>query len=211
MKNSIEALEWRYATKVYDPTKKLTDDQLNVLLESLRLAPSSYGLQAWKFIVVTNPEVRKQLRAVAWDQSQVTDASHLIVCAVPTTVDESLIDGYIDYVSQVRSVPKENLQGYESMMDGAIAHMTPEMRVEWVTRQVYLALGLMLGIAAIEGIDATPMEGFDQKKFDEILGLQEQGYTARVSVALGFRADSDTYAHEKKVRFPKDKVFTMVA
>ncbi len=206
MENIIDSLKWRYATKEYDATKKLSPEQLNLLLESLRLSPSSFGMQPWKFVLVNNAEVRAKLREAAWGQTQVTDASHLIVISVLKNVDENLIKKYIKVISEVRGVSEENLKGFEDMMIGAVNMKSPEARIEWATRQAYIALGVLLTTAAHEQIDATPMEGFDPKKFDEILGLDKMGLESKVMVALGFRSQNDGMANVAKVRFPMEEV-----
>ncbi len=210
MKNVIEALNWRYATKQFDPSKKLSAQQTDTLHEALRLSASSYGLQPWKFIVVTNPEVRKQLRAAAWDQSQITDASELIVLAVQKNVDEKYVDAFVQSVATTRGMPVDALKGYADMMKGAITMRTPEGVKEWSSRQVYIALGTLLTAAAVEGIDVCPMEGFDPKKFDEILGLEKMGLESRVLATVGFRAVGDATANYKKVRFDKKDVIVEV-
>ena len=204
--NSLDALAWRYATKTFDPSKKLSADQLNTITESLRLSASSYGLQPWKFIVVTNPEIRTKLRGAAWDQSQITDASALIVLAVQKTVDTAYVDRFVTSVSTQRNVPADALKGYADMMKSAITSRTPEGVKEWSSRQVYIALGTALTVAALEGIDACPMEGFDPQKADEILGLSKLGLESRVLLPVGFRSVEDKTAGYKKVRFTKEEV-----
>lgn len=206
MKDIIKALNWRYATKKYDTTKKLTSDQENFFLEVLRLAPSSYGLQPWKFIVVKNPELREKLKAAAYGQTQLTDASHLVVFAVPKVIDDAFVDSYVKTVSEVRNAPIESLKGYSDMMKGAIAPMSPDARKDWAARQAYLALGFFLQAAAVNEIDATPMEGFDPKAVDEVLGLAKLGLESKVIAALGFRAADDSYATLPKVRNSKKQV-----
>jgi nitroreductase len=126
--------------------------------------------------------------------------------AVPKVIDEKLADDYIKYVSEVRSIPVENLKGYSDMIKGSISYRTPAERVEWAARQAYIALGVLITSAAIMGIDTGPMEGFDAKKFDEILGLDKIGFESKVCIALGFRSESDEAAKYKKVRFTKDQV-----
>jgi len=210
MSKTIEALKWRYATKKYDTTKKLSEEQLVVLKESLRLSPSSYGLQPWHFIVVKNEEVRKKLREVGYDQSAFTDASHLIVLATEKNVDGKLIHAYIQDTASTRGISEEELAGFRSLMEGAISSKGVEGASEWAGRQVYIALGVLLTTASLEGIDATPMEGFDPNAVDQILGLQVRGLASRVIVALGFRSPEDTYAKAKKVRYTEEKVFTTI-
>ena len=206
MSTIIDALQWRYATKKFDPTKKLSQAQLDSVIESLRLSVSSYGLQPWKFIVVTNPQVRAQLRAVAWNQSQITDASALIVLAVQKTVDVAYVDRFVAEVARTRNIPVDALKGYADMMKGSISGRTPEQVKEWSSRQVYVALGTAITAAASLGIDACPMAGFDAVKFDEILGLGALGLESRVLMPVGFRATDDDMAKATKVRFAREQV-----
>jgi len=208
---TIQALNWRYATKAFDTSKKLTDEQLSIITEALRLSASSFGLQPWKFVVVTDPEVRKQLREVAWGQPQITDASHLIVLSVRTDVDASFVDKFVQSVADTRGLPLEALKEYSDMMKGSIASRPNEEAVkEWSSRQVYIPLGTALLAAAENQIDACPMEGFDNAKFDEILGLKAHNAESRVLLALGFRSPEDATANYKKVRFPESEVFIKI-
>jgi len=207
MKNIIEALNWRYATKKYDPAKKLSAEQMNTLLEAVRLAPSSFGLQPFRAFVITNPEVRTKLRAAAWNQSPLTDASQVIVFAAMTDLGAKTVDEFIALTAEVRSLPVDKLADYHKMISGSIAARTPEQNTAWAARQAYIALGVLMLAAAENEIDATPMEGFDPKQFNEILGLEAMNLTAVVVAALGFRAADDEYINLKKVRFPKDKFF----
>jgi nitroreductase len=206
MENVIEALNWRYAVNRFDTAKKLSTVQINELLEAVRLTPSSYGLQPWKFIVVTNPEVRAKLQAAGYNQPKISEASHLIVFAVPTKIDDTLVDTYVQSVSKIRGVPLESLKGYADMIKGSIAGKTPEQRIEWAARQAYIALGVLLTAAAVWRIDAGPMEGFDPAKFDEILGLDELGLRSVVIAAVGYRVIDDVPAEHKQVRFPLKEV-----
>ncbi len=210
MQNIVEALNWRYAVKAFDPNKKISDQQLNTLLESLRLSPSSFGLQPWKFIVVKNPEVRAKLREVSWGQSQITDASHLIVFAVETKIDDEFIDQYLKSIVETRGVPLEALNEYATMMKGFVNARTPEDRLKWATNQAYLAMGVLMAAAATEQIDTTPMEGFDPKAYDEILGLTEKGLAAKIVAAVGYRSADDMFAGFKKVRYPQSEVVMVV-
>lgn len=210
MQNIISAFNWRYATKEYDTTKKLTDEQLETLIKSIELTPTSFGIQAFKAIVVTNPEIRAKLRAAAWNQTPITDASHLIVFAVPTNLSESNVDLFVQNIAKTRNVPVESLAGYSDMMKGSVNSRTPEQRTEWLSRQVYIALGFLLATAAEGQIDSTPMEGFDVKQFNEILGLNEQNLTAVVIAPVGFRSESDPYAKLLKVRFGRGELIEEV-
>ncbi len=210
MKNIIEAMKWRYATQKFDTTKKLTEEQIDELLQAIVLAPSSFGLQPWKFILVTNLEVRKKLREVGYNQPKITEASHLIVFAVEKNIDEKLVDKFIESISKIRGVNIADLKGYADMIKGSIASRTPEQNVEWATRQVYIALGVLVTSAAVQGIDVGPMEGFDPKKFDEILGLEKMGLESKVIAAVGFRASDDPSASYKKVRYSQDEIVIRV-
>ncbi len=211
MKNIIDALNWRYAVQIFDQNKKLTDEQLNMILDAGRLAPSSFGLQPWKFIVVKNPETRAKLREAGFDQRKITEASHFVVFAVRKDLDEAYVDRYVKLVSETRAVTVESLAGLDAMLRGAVNRRTPEERLVWSTNQLYISLGMMLATAALEGIDAGPMEGFDRKKFDEILGLEEINLESRAALALGFRSDADPMSHAAKVRFPKEEVVVEIS
>lgn len=206
MKNIIEALNWRYATKKFDTGKKLTDAELSTLTESLRLSASSFGLQPWKFITVSNPEIRAKLREAAWDQPQITDASHLIVLVVKKNIDAAAVDEYMESTAKARNVGVESLKGYSDMIKGSFTGKSPEALREWASRQVYIALGTLLTTAAHEGIDACPMEGFDNQKFDEILGLDKLGLESRVLAAVGYRLTDDAAAKIPKSRFSREEV-----
>lgn len=201
MNTTIEALNFRYATKAFDTNKKLTDEQLAVLTESLRLSASSYGLQPWKFFVISNPELRAQLRAAAYDQSQITDASHLIVIATYKEMTPAHIDAFFASIAETRGIPADALQGYKDMVVGSASRLSSEQAAVWNAKQGYLALGTLLTTAALEKIDACPMEGFDAAKFNEILGLDAMGLTATVICPVGFRSEEDKTAAYKKVRF----------
>ena len=201
MSDLLESMQWRAAVKKFTG-QKLSEKQEFVLLESMRLAPSSFGLQPLKVLVVTNPDVREKLRAAGYGQAQITDAAALIVFAVPTVLDDAFVDAFIVDTSATRSVPAEALADYANMMKGSLAAKSPAERIEWAARQAYIALGVLVTAAAIERIDVGPMEGFDPKQFDEILGLKEKGLESKVIAAVGFRDESDAYTQMKKVRFP---------
>ena len=210
MSQSIESLQWRYATKEFDPTKELSKVQLDTILESMRLTASSYGLQPWKFVVVENTEIREKLKAAAWNQSQITDASALVVLCTRTDINPEYVDMYMKHVSEVRSIPVEQLSGFADMIKGTLSRRTPEQVVEWSTRQVYIALGTALLTAAEMKIDACPMEGFDSGSFDSILDLPSKNLTSRVCLTLGFRSDKDSMAHVSKVRFADSEVIETI-
>ena len=193
MDSSIQnALNWRYATKLFNVDKKVSDKDLGTLLESIRLAPSSHGLQPWKIIVVTDKETREKLKKASWNQSQVTDASHLIVFAARKNIND------------------EDIKGHKQMILGSVKSRSPEAIEAWNARQVYIALGFLLETAAFLKIDTCPMEGFDPVQFDEILGLTKSDYTTVVLSPIGYRSDADKYALAPKIRFEKKDIVVMV-
>ncbi len=200
----LSALNWRYATKKFDPSRKIPAETWTALEQAAVLAPSSYGLQPWKFVVVTDPQMRTKLRAAAYNQSQVTDASHLVVFCRRKPFAAADVERLIDRVAQVRSVTRESLAGYRDSMMGMVKSSTPEQLDVWSGNQVFIALGVFLSTAAMIGVDACPMGGFDAAKFDEILNLPAQGYSATVLAAAGYRAADDAMAAYTKVRWAAD-------
>ena len=208
MQNSefLSSLQWRYATKSFDSTKKLTEEQLQYVLEAFRLSASSFGLQLWKCVVVENPEIRKTLQGHSWGQSQIVDASHLLVFCRLHSVDASHVDSFIADIAQTRGAPVAALEGYANMMKGTIASRDAESLARWMGHQVYLALGTVLSACAVAGIDSCPMEGFDPAKYNEVLGLTEKNLVAQVVLPIGFRSENDTYSQLKKVRYSLDAI-----
>lgn len=200
------ALTWRYATKVFDPAAKLTDAQFEALLEVLRLTPSSFGLQPWKFIVVRDPAVREQLKPASWGQGQVTEASHLIVLAVMKQVTPEYVDHFVESIAKTRAVTAESLKGYRGMMVKSLTGKTEAETVQWASLQAYIALGSLMTVAALQGIDTCPMEGFERDKYDAILGLAPLGLTTAVVCPVGHRSAQDKYAAMAKVRFSRDEL-----
>ena len=206
----LEKLNWRYATKQYDVTKKISAKDWETLEQSLILAPSSFGIQPYKFIVVTDQEIKEKLRPAAWGQSQITDSSHLVVFAHKKTLTDEDIEHYVDRIVEVRGVERETLTDYENIMKGSAKKAVDGGYVEiWNSRQAYIALGFLLQTAALLNIDATPMEGFDAVQFDEILGLTD--YSAVVVAAVGYRdAENDWLANLPKVRFSEDELIVRI-
>ena len=201
-------LNWRYACKKFDPTKKIREADWNILAESLRLSASSYGLQPWKFVIVQNPEIRKQLLPVSWGQTPVTDASHYVVLTYKEKMDEAHIDHFIHDVAQTRGIDPTTLKGYKDVMMGdLVTGPRSEIINWWAQRQVYIAMGTILTTAAMMNIDTLPMEGLDPIAYDKILGLEGSGYKTVAAVACGYRADDDKYQFAKKVRFSNKDVF----
>ena len=207
MSTFLENQNWRYATKKFDATKKISTEDLNFLKEAIRLSTSSFGLQLYKVIIVENPELRAKLLPFAWGQTQIVDASHLIVFANQTVVNDSDIDAYIKNVSETRGVPIEALSGFGDYMKGAVNPIPADAKVIWTAKQTYLALGNLLNAAAELKIDVTPMEGFDAKKFNEILGLDALNLNAAVIATVGYRHEEDATQHNKKVRKSNENLF----
>jgi len=207
----LQALRWRYATKVFDPNRKIPADVWSALEDTLVLSASSFGLQPYRFVVVDDPSLRQQLMPHAWNQRQVVDASHFVVFAARTAITEGDIDRWIARIAEVRGVTRESLAGYRSMMTGMLLDpaFAPQA-VHWAARQAYLALGNLMTAAALLGIDTCPIEGFVPAEFDRILQLPQQGYTSVVCCALGYRSPDDKYAALPKVRLPKEELIRHV-
>lgn len=200
-------LNWRYTTKKFDPARKVSEEDFKSLLEVLRLAPSSYGLQPWKFVVVRDVPLRNRIKIHAHGQAQVVDASHLIVFCALRSMDVEYIGKYISRIAEIRGVERKLLEGYERSMQGFLKSQTPQEMSEWMKRQVYIPLGILLAECARRKIDACPMEGFDVSGVDKDLGLEEEGATAIALCAVGYRAADDRYAGLKKVRFETKELF----
>jgi nitroreductase len=206
----LSALRWRYATKAFDPTRTIDAATWAALEQAVVLAPSSYGLQPWNFVVVTDPAVRKQLHPVSWNQAQVLDASHLVVFAAkhpPTAAD---VERHAANAEVVRGQSAGSLDALRKMILGSLSRMTPADAHAWAARQCYIALGVFLSAAAQLGVDACPMEGFQADKYDEILGLTAKGLKSVVIATAGYRSATDKYAAAAKVRFPVDEVVIRV-
>jgi nitroreductase len=200
----IEALNWRYATKQFDPARKIPAPVWEALEDALVLTPSSYGLQPWQFFVVVDPGLKAALRPHSWNQPQVTDCSHHVVFATRNDVDEAFVDKYIARIAEVRGVTPESMGFYKDMMASDILNGPRSKWVQkWAARQLYIALGNFMTSAAVLGVDTCPMEGLDPAKYDEILGLPAKGFQAVFACSAGYRAKGDKYASLPKVRFPK--------
>ncbi|MDF3026911.1 MAG: nitroreductase [Fluviicola sp.] len=204
MKN---ALAWRYATQKYDPTKKISTEDMQEILEAINSAPTSYGLQPFRLIHVKSPELRQQLRAAAFDQSPVTDASDLIVFTVNRNMENRHLDTYMQRIVEVREVERERLNRFQENIVGVLSNLSSEELIAWNTKQAYIGLGFGLVMAATLGIDSTPMEGFQKEKYDEILGLTDDH--AVLVLTFGYRSEEDHTQHHKKVRKTLDQLVTI--
>jgi nitroreductase len=196
----LTQLEWRYATKRFDSSKKIAADTWAALESSLVLSPSSFGLQPWRFLVVNDKPTREKLMPLSWNQSQIVDASHMVVLAAKKDLSKEDVQRYVKRIAEVRGVSESDIAGYRDMMVGFVEGTKGTIN-EWAAKQVYIAMGVLLTSAALLGIDACPMEGIDPAKYDEILGLPKDGYRTLAVVTLGYRHGEDSYAGAKKVRY----------
>jgi nitroreductase len=206
----LAALNFRYATKAFDPARKIPAETFAAIKTSLALTPSSFGLQPWKFLVVDSPDLREKLRAASWGQPQVTDASHLVVLTARTDLSQADIDSWIARLSEVQGTPVENLAGLAGMISSFSGAMDAPAKQAWNTRQVYIALGQLMTAAAVLGIDSCPLEGISPSAYDEILGLKDSGYATAVACALGYRSADDKYAAAPKARFPEEMLVSHI-
>jgi nitroreductase len=203
----LEQLNWRYATKQFDPARKIPAAEWAALEEAIRLAPSSYGVQPWAFIVVNDPEVRKQLREASWGQPQITDASHMVVFAAKNDITEADVDHYMQRIADVRGASLSDLAGFRGMVAGGVLEgKDTAARAVWTSQQAYISIGVLLTSAALMGLDACPMGGINPAEYNRILDLDSKGLTALSVVAVGYRSADDKYADLPKVRYPATEV-----
>jgi nitroreductase len=203
----IPALQHRYAVKKFIPDANISSAQLDILLEALRLAPTSFNLQPFRLLQITDPAVRQHIRSeAAFNQPQVTDASLFFVLAAETDVDEKTIARSIDLAAEVRKIPRSSLEARENQIKGFIMSFGPEQRLVWAQRQAYIALGVLVSAAAEARIDVSPMEGFVPDKVDAILGLPAKLLRSTVLLAVGVHSDEDEHAHLPRVRKPIHRI-----
>lgn len=203
----LSQLHWRYAVKAFDPAKKISAPDWAALEETLILSPSSYGMQPYQFLVITDPAVREKLVPFSWNQRQPADCSHFVVFAVRNSNTEQDVDEYMARIAEVRGGKADALAGFKNILVGDVVNgERGKMAGEWAARQAYIALGNFMTSAALLGVDTCPMEGFVPAQYDEILGLREAGMTAAVACAAGYRAAGDKYATLPKVRFSSRKL-----
>jgi nitroreductase len=207
----LAALNWRYATKKFDPAAKIPAETWAALEKALILSPSSFGLQPWHFFVVQGAGVRQKLSAASWGQAQPTDCSHFVVFTARKGLVAADVDRYIKRIVEVRGGTADQLKGYRDVMVMFADQARLAGRLEgWIARQVYIALGQFMASAALLGVDTCPMEGLEPQKYDEILGLEAKGLTTLCACAAGYRAPYDKYADTPKVRFNATEVVTHV-
>jgi len=207
MSNFIKNANWRYATKKFDTTKKISKQDLETLKEAIRLSASSFGLQPYKVLIIENPELRAKLQPAAWGQSQIVDASQLIVFANITNFGETEIDVSIANTTKTRGLPADALKGYGDFMKSKIVALPEDVRNTWASKQTYLALGNLMNAASELKIDVTPMEGFEPAQVNEILGLGKLGLNTTLLATIGYRHEEDATQHYAKVRKSNEELF----
>ena len=207
MNKHIEDLKWRYATKKHDPAKEVSDEDLRFLKKSVQLSASSYGLQPYEIFIIKDKQLRKELQEVSFGQPQVVDAQYLMVFCYNTKIDEEYLDDFLKNMSETRGVSLDSLEGMRKAIAGSTLQFTQEQKEQWAWRQAYIALGFLLNAAPKVKVDVSPMEGFQNDKYDEILGLKEKNLKTGVIAAIGHRSDEDDLKDALKVRKPENELF----
>jgi nitroreductase/dihydropteridine reductase len=203
----IQNLNWRYATKRYDTEKKITKESIDLIKEAIRLAPSSYGLQPIKILIIESKEIRKQLFECSFNQHSIVDASHLIVICSYDDIDYQKIDAYMSNTAQTRDLPLEQLNGYSNFLKQIMSGKNEEQKAIWAQKQAYIALGVLIDTCAHLKIDATPIEGFENSKYDAILDLKSKGLSSTLVIPIGYRHPEDHTQFWKKVRKTEPELF----
>ena len=210
MSKLIENLKWRYATKKFDSNKKVSEQDLETLMEALQLSASSYGMQFYKFLLIKNTEIRKQLMAASWGQKQVIDASDLILMCSIQSVNDADVDVAVANTGEVRDIPVEKLTAYANFVKSKVNELNTSEKQDWAAKQVYTVLGFALSACADLRIDSCPMEGFDPQKYDEILGLSAKGLIPTLVLPIGYRSENDKSQYDKKVRKSTENLFEII-
>ena len=206
----IDDLNWRYATKKFNPEMKISSEDFDTICESLRLVPSSYGLQPVKYIVVNDKSMREKLLPLAYNQPQITDASHLIVICSYRNISPNMVGEHLSLMSETRNIPLEDLSKFGQNMDASFAKLSAEELCEWTAKQAYISLGHIMHTCANLRIDATPMEGFNKKSFDEALDLTSKNLQSVLLLAVGYRSSEDNLARLAKVRKSTEDLFEII-
>lgn len=207
MSNIVSSLEWRYATKKFDENKEVSALDIEKIKDVLRLTPSSFWLQPWKFILISNKEIQASLVEQSWGQKQVLEASHVLIFARKNTLDESFVQEYIDDYLETIGAPAETLDWYKDMMNGVLSGMSEDDKAIWADKQIYIALWNAMTALADMQIDSCPMEGFLAPKYDEILWLGDKWLSSVVVLPIGYRAEDDKHATDPKIRFKNKDLF----
>ncbi|SDX22945.1 NAD(P)H-dependent oxidoreductase [Flavobacterium degerlachei] len=206
----IEKLKWRYAAKAMNG-EKVSQDKIDTIIEAASLAPTSSGLQPFEIMVVTNPEVKAKIREIGWNQSVITDCSHLLVFAAWDTYTAERINKMFDLTNEVRGFENEGWENYRQMLLNSYPQKDAEENFQHAARQAYIAFSQSIAAAAFEGVDSTPIEGFDPAALDQILNLKEKGLRSCVILALGYRdSDKDWLVNLTKVRKSKEDLVTYI-
>ncbi len=203
----VENLKWRYATKNFDASKKVSQQDIDYIKEAVQLSASSYGLQPYKILEIKNSELRKELKPLCWNQSQITDASHLFIFCNYVSVNDKNVDELILLKAKTSGLEADNFNGYGEFVKGKLKEKSATETFHWSAKQTYIALSNALNACAELQIDSTPMEGFEANKVNEILQLTKQGLHASVLLAIGYRDNEDDAQYSKKVRKPIDTIF----
>jgi hypothetical protein len=198
--NIIECLNWRYATKKFDSNKKLSKNQVNILKNAFNLTASSYGLQPIKLIVISNQEIKNNLLESSFNQKQVIQCSHLFIICIETDIDESYIELYFKRVVDIRKTSAKVLESFKNSIINEFNDMSNTSIINWSKNQAYLALGNLMTVCAVEGIDSCPMEGFMPEKYNEILDLKSKNLKSVLVMPVGYRSVDDQFSSFKKVR-----------
>lgn len=206
----LENLKWRYATKIFDPTRKIESQDLDHLKEAIQLSVSSYGLQLYKVLIIEDPELRLELKAASYGQDQITNASQLMVFCHYSEVTDELVDSFIERSAKAQGKTYEEVKGYGEFIKRQLATKSGEEVRQWAAKQTYLAMGNLLTACAELRIDACPMEGFEPEVYDEILGLRTENLQSSLIVPIGYRSDEDESQYFKKVRRPESELFELV-
>ncbi len=210
MTNLLDSLKWRYAVKKFDASKKVSEEDLQELVDAFVLTPSSFGLQPWKLLYVENMEKRQEIAKYCWNDSQILESSGIFVFTRVADISDNLVDKFIDFIVEKKGTPREYLKGYEDMMKNFLINLDETEKQHWAEKQVMIALGNMMDICAFKKIDSCPIEGFQKDKIDEILGLSEKWLASVVLLPIGYRDENDEHFKRGKVRFEKEMVFERV-
>ena len=210
MEDIVDSLKWRYSTKIFDENREISKDNINKIIEGLRLTPSSYGLQPWHFVIVKNKEIQTNLLSKSWNQPQVKDCSHLIVLCRKMNFSAKNISEYVESVAKIRNLDIFDLTKFQEMMIKDFSKRTAEEKISWMNEQVYIALGNLLTILSVLKIDGCPIEGFDPRAYDQILSLENMGLNSVVICPIGYRSDEDKNAKLAKVRFSTEEVTSFI-
>lgn len=200
MSNIIENLKWRYAVKKFDDSKILPEEKINILKDAFNLTATSYGLQPYKLVVLSNKKIQAQLVKHSWNQQQIGQASHLFIITVPKQISTKEVDKYFKLVKEIRNTPDNIIEPFKKMLSNSISSKTADELFHWMKNQAYLALGNLMTVAANEKIDSCPMEGFSPEKYDEVLGLDSLNLKSVLILAVGIRAEDCFMKDLQKVR-----------